>query len=124
MSNRSEISRTQTSPLAKLLAVWNLDQRNLVLRAERNHELLVRLLFACLVQDAHVCLAAVESLGGFAETTCETIVDESEFEDTFQSLEHAHLALASRCIGRYLDLGGRADLGFAIVFSVRLLQES
>jgi hypothetical protein len=37
---------TETSPLAQLLAIGNLDQGDLVLRAKRNHELLVCLLLA------------------------------------------------------------------------------
>jgi hypothetical protein len=67
-----------------------------------------------------VRLATVEGLGGLAQTAGESVVDESELEDTLEGLEHAHLALTTGCIGRDLDLGGRADLGLGIVFSVRL----
>jgi hypothetical protein len=93
-----------------------------VLGAQGNDELLVCLLLARLVEDAHVGLATVEGLGGLAQTAGESVVDESELEDTFEGLEHAHLALTGGCIGRDLDLGGRADLGLGIVFSVRLLK--
>lgn len=76
------IQHTQTRPLAQLLAVRHLDERDLVLRAQRNDELLVRFFFAGFVEDAHVCLAAVEGFGGFAEAACETVVDEGDFEDS------------------------------------------
>jgi hypothetical protein len=92
-----------------------------VLRAERNNELLVRLLLACLVQDTHVCLTTVEGLGSLTETAGKAVVDESELEHALECLKDGHLALAASGIGRDLDLGGRADLGLGIVFSVRLL---
>lgn len=115
------IKRTETGPLAKLLAIGNLDEGDLVLGAQGNDELLVCLLLAGLVENAHVRLATVEGLGGLAQTTGKSVVDKGELEDTLESLKDAHLALATGCIGRDLDLGGRADLGFGIVFSVRLL---
>jgi hypothetical protein len=93
-----------------------------VLGAQGNDELLVRLLLARLVEDAHVGLATVEGLRGLAQTAGESVVDESELKHTLEGLEHAHLALTGGCIGRDLDLGGRADLGLGIVFSVRLLK--
>jgi len=49
-----------------------------VLAAQSDDELLVRLLLARLVEHAHVRLATVEGLGGFAETARESVVDESE----------------------------------------------
>jgi hypothetical protein len=113
--------RTKTSPLAELLAIRDLDEGNLVLGAQGNNKLLVRLLLARLVQDAHVCLATIEGLGGLAQTARESVVDERELENALERLEHGHLALGARLIGRDLDLGGRADLGLGIVFSVRLL---
>lgn len=118
------IKRTETGPLAELLAIGNLDEGDLVLGAQGNDELLVCLLLAGLVENAHVRLTAVEGLGGLAQTTGKSVVDEGELEDTLESLKDAHLALATGCIGRDLDLGGRADLGFGIVFSVRLLATS
>jgi hypothetical protein len=113
--------RTETSPLAELLAIGDLDKGDLVLGAERNNELLVRLLLARLVQDTHVCLATVEGLGGLAQTAGESVVDERELENALERLKHGHLALGARLIGRDLDLSGRADLGLGVVFSVRLL---
>ena len=110
--------RTETGPLAELLAVRDLDERDLVLRAKGNNELLVGLLLASLVQDAHVRLAAVEGLGRLAETAGKTVVDESELEDTLEGLEDRHLALSGGGIGRYLDLLGGDD--GLVVFSVRL----
>ena len=110
---------TKTRPLAKLLSIRHLDQWDLVLRAQRHHELLVGLLLACLVQHAHVRLSSIEGLAGFAETTCETVVDESDLEDTLQSVEDGHLALAGRGICADLDLVGRGDLRLSL-FSVRL----
>ena len=109
---------TKTSPLAELLAIRNLDERDLVLGAQGDDKLLVRLLLARLVQDAHVRLAAVEGLGGLTETTGKTVVDEGELEDALEGLEDGHLALACGGIGRDLDLLGGDD--GLVVFSVRL----
>jgi hypothetical protein len=91
-----------------------------VLAAKRNNQLLVRLLLARLVEDAHVCLATVEGLGGLAQTAGESVVDQGELEHALERLKDGHLALGAGGIGRDLDLGGRADLGLGIVFSVRL----
>jgi hypothetical protein len=68
-----------------------------------------------------VCLATVEGLGGLAQTAGKSVVDEGELENALERLKDGHLALAASLIGRDLDLGGRADLGLGIVFSVRLL---
>jgi hypothetical protein len=89
-----------------------------VLAAERYNELLVRLLFARLVEDAHVCLATIEGLAGLAQTARKTVVDERELEDALERLEDAHLALAGGGIGADLDLLGGGDGN--VVFSVRL----
>ena len=115
------MQRTETGPLAELLAIGNLDKGDLVLGAQSNDELLVCLLLASLVENAHVRLTTVKGLGGLAQTTGKSVVDEGELQDTLESLEDAHLALTAGSIGRDLDLGGRADLGLGIVFSVRLL---
>lgn len=114
------MQRTETGPLAELLAIGNLDKGDLVLGAQSNDELLVCLLLASLVENAHVRLTTVKGLGGLAQTTGKSVVDERELQDTLESLEDAHLALTAGSIGRDLDLGGRADLGLGIVFSVRL----
>jgi hypothetical protein len=95
-----------------------------VLGAQGNDELLVCLLLAGLVENAHVRLTTVEGLGGLAQTTGKSVVDEGELENTLESLKDAHLALTAGSIGRDLDLGGRADLGLGIVFSVRLVASS
>lgn len=55
-------------------------------------------------------LAAVEGLGGFTETTGETIVDERVLEDTLQRLLNGHLSFTSRSIGGDFDLLGGLDL--------------
>jgi hypothetical protein len=118
------VQRTETGPLAELLAIGNLDKGDLVLGAQSNDELLVCLLLASLVENAHVRLTTVKGLGGLAQTTGKSVVDEGELQDTLESLEDAHLALTAGSIGRDLDLGGRADLGLGIVFSVRLVASS
>jgi hypothetical protein len=112
--------RTETSPLAKLLPIRYLDQRNLVLAAQRNDELLVRLLLASLVENTHVCLATIEGLGRLAETTGKSVVDKSELEDTLEGLENAHLAFACGGIGANFDLASLRDGSGCGLFSVRL----
>ena len=112
--------RTETSPLAELLAIRDLDEGDLVLGAQGHDELLVGLLLARLVEDAHVGLAAVEGLGGLAQTAGEAVVDQRELEHALEGLEHAHLAGAGGGIGADFDLGGGRDLGLGVVFSVRL----
>jgi len=83
---------TQTSPLAELLSVRNLDERNLVLGAQRDNKLLVRLLLARLVEHTHVRLATVERLGRLAQTAGESVVDQSDLENALQSVQHGHAA--------------------------------
>lgn len=90
-----------------------------MLRAESNDELLIGLLFAVLVEDAHVGLTTVESLGGFAETTGQTIVDEGELQNTLEGVQDGHLTLGG--ITGNLDL--LDDLG-GVVFYVRLSRKS
>lgn len=110
---------TETDPLAEHLSVRNLDQGDLVLGAQSDNELLVSLLLATLVEDTHVSLTAVESLGGLTETTGKTIVDEGDAQDTLQSIEDGHLAGAS--VSGNLDLiGGNGGVGLGL-FSVRLV---
>jgi hypothetical protein len=113
---------TETGPLAELLAVGNLDERDPVLAAQGDDQLLVGLLLARLIQDAHVGLAAVKGLGCLAETTGEAVVDEGDLEDTLQGVEDGHAAaLAGRIVGGDLDLlGGRDLFGVGGLFSVRL----
>jgi hypothetical protein len=76
------IQHTQSRPLAQLLPIRHLDEGDLVLRAQSDDEFLVGFLLAGFVEDAHVCLAAVEGFGGFAEAAGEAVVDEGDFEDS------------------------------------------
>ena len=81
-----------------------------MLRAQSHDELLVGLLLTRLVEHAHVCLAAVESLGGFAQAAGETVVHERELENALQRIENRHLTLG-RLAGDFdfilhLDRGG------------------
>lgn len=87
-----------------------------MLRAKRNNKLLVGLLLARLIENAHVRLATVQGLGRLAQTAGKTIVDQGDLEDTLQGLEDGHLALGG--VGADLDIGDFGDvLG---LFSVRL----
>jgi hypothetical protein len=93
-----------------------------VLAAQSNHKLLVRLLLAVLVKDTHVCLATVESLGGFTETAGESVVDKGELENSLQGVDDGHLATAAgggfAGRGDLNLLGGRG--GGGLLFSVGL----
>lgn len=111
--------RTETSPLAELLAIGDLDQGNVVLVAESDNKLLVGLLLAVLVQDTHVSLSSVEGLGSLSEAAGETIVHESELQDTLESVKNGHLALG----GIAGNLNNIGDLG-GVVFYVRLYREN
>ena len=114
------VKLTETSPLAELLAVGDLDQRDLVLAAESDDQLLVGLLLASLVEDAHVRLATVERLGSLTQTTGETVVDERDLQNTLEGIENRHLA-AGASVGRNFDLIGLGDGGVGnSLFSVRL----
>ena len=114
----SEGILTETSPLAELLAVGDLDQRDLVLAAESDNELLVGLLLASLVEDAHVGLTTVKGLGGLTETAGKTVVDERDLEHALERVEDRHAAAG--VVGRHLDLLDGLDLLLGNLFSVRL----
>jgi hypothetical protein len=88
-----------------------------VLRAQGHNKLLVGLLLASLVEDAHVCLATIESLGGFAQTAGKTIVHKRELENALQRIENRHLSLGS--LAGDFDLILHLDSG-GILFYVRL----
>lgn len=109
-----------------MLSVRNLDQRDLVLAAEGNNQLLVCLLLASLVEDTHVSLASVEGLGGFTEPAGETVVHESGLENTLQGVENGHLTLGCGISGDF-DFVGDLDgwgLGlFCIMVSRRLISK-
>jgi hypothetical protein len=91
-----------------------------VLAAKGNDELLVGLLLASLVEDAHVCLATVESLGSLAETAGESVVDQRDLEDTLEGIEDGHGTGLSGLIGANFDLLGGGD-GAGGLFYIRLL---
>ena len=112
-------AHTKTNPLAEHLSIGNLDERNLVLGAESNNELLVSLLLAALVQDTHVSLTTVQGLSGLAQTTGKSVVDERDTENSLQGIQDGHLATGAS-VGRNLDLiGGDNGVGLGL-FSVRL----
>jgi hypothetical protein len=69
------IQNAKTGPLAQLLSIGHLDERDLVLGAQGNDEFLVGFFFAGFVEDAHVCLATVEGFGGFAQAAGKTVVN-------------------------------------------------
>lgn len=102
--------RTEASPLSELLSVGDLDEGDLVLGAESLDKLLVGVLVAVLVQDAHMGLATVESLRSFAESTGQPIVNEGVAENSLESILHGHLALGGR-VRRYLNFLGGLDRG-------------
>jgi hypothetical protein len=108
---------TETSPFAKLLAVGNLDQGDLVLGAKGDNQLLVGLLFTRLVQDTHVGLTAVECLRSLAETPGKAVVHERQLQDTLEGVQNGHLALRGG-IGRDFDLIG--NFGGVVLLYVRL----
>jgi len=113
------VQHTQTRPLAQLLSIRNLQKRNRVLRAECNDQLLVGFFFTSIVEHAQVSLSSVKSLRSLTQASCESIVHESKFQNTFQSIENRHLALRS-CIACHLNfIGFRHNWGRRF-FSVRL----
>ena len=87
MGKRENLRLTQPSPLPQHLPIGHLDQRDIVLPAQCNHKLLVSLFLARLVQHAHVGLSSIERFGSFAEAAGEAIIDEGEFQDTFQGFK-------------------------------------
>ena len=111
---------TQHSPLAQLLPIRHLDERNVVLGTQRHDQLLVRLLLARLIEHAHVGLAPVERFTGFAEPAREPVVDEGDFEDALQCVQHAHAAAFVRCFRADFDFVRRWDFDVGLLFSVRL----
>lgn len=89
-----------------------------MLRAKSDNELLVSLLLAGLVEDTHVRLATVEGLGGLAETTGKTVVDQGDLEDALERIVNGHLSTAG--LGGDLDILGLSDGVGNGLFSVRL----
>lgn len=76
-----------------------------MLRTQRHHQLLIRLLLAPLIQHAHVRLTAIERLAGLAQAAREPVVDEGEFQDAFEGFEDGHLAGAGAGCGIGFDAG-------------------
>ena len=113
--------RTETGPLAELLSVWNLGERDLVLGAKGDDELLVSVLLAGLVEDTHVCLATVESLGSLTESAGKSIVHQGKLENTLESIQNGHLSLWC-LLSRDLDLILNLD-SWVFRFYVRLWEE-
>jgi len=103
------VNLAETGPLAELLAIRDLDERDLVLAAKGNDELLVGLLLACLVENAHVSLATVKSLGGLTETTGKSVVDQRDLENTLEGVKDGHGAGLGGLIGANFDLLGGGD---------------
>lgn len=73
------VDLAQTRPGAEHLGVSNLDQVDLVLRAQRLDELDILGLRAGLDEHAEMGLALIEGLSALAETTREPVVDQSVF---------------------------------------------
>lgn len=95
-----------------------------MLGAQGDDELLVSLLLAALVEHAHVRLAAVEGLGGLAETARQTVVDQSDLEHALERVQDRHLAAGAGGRGDF-DLIGGGDGGVGSgLFSVRLFSKS
>ena len=94
-----------------------------MLAAEGNNELLVGLLLASLVEDAHVCLATVEGLGSLTETAGKSIVDQRDLEDTLEGIEDGHGAGLGGLIGANFDLLGGGD-GAGGLFYIRLFAKN
>lgn len=91
-----------------------------MLGAQGDDELLVSLLLAALVEHAHVRLAAVEGLGGLAETARQTVVDQSDLEHALERVQDRHLAARAGVRGDFDLIGGDGGVGGGL-FSVRLL---
>ena len=115
---------TQPRPLAQLLPIRHLNQRDLVLAAQRHNQLLISLLLARLIEHAHVSLATIEGLARLAQTARQAVVDEGDFEYALERVERAHAAgfgvrghidFVRCCYLLLADVGGVGGL-----FSVRL----
>ena len=78
------VDLAETSPLTENFRVADLNQVDLMFGAEGLNQLDVLGFCAGLDQDTQVGLALIEGLGGFTETTSETIVKESGFQDLLQ----------------------------------------
>jgi hypothetical protein len=114
---------TKTNPLAQQLPIRDLDQRNLVLGAQRHNQLLVRLFLTPLVENAHMRLSPVQRLRSLPQTTRKTVVDQRDLQHALQRVQDGHLARARTGAGvsADFDLIGFGDGGVGSgLFSVRL----
>jgi len=111
------VDLAETSPGAEDLGVANLDEVDLVVRAESLDELDVLGFGASLDEDAKVGLALVQSLGSFPETASKTVVDEGVFQNLLESFLNRQLALGS--LGGDFGHGGGVNRNF--ISSVRHL---
>lgn len=75
------VDLAETSPGAEDLCVTDLDEVDLVLRAEGLNELDVLSLRAGLDENAKVGLTLVEGLGALTETASEAVVNEGVLQD-------------------------------------------
>ena len=75
------VDLAETSPLTENLRVTDFDQIDLVFGTKGLNQLDVFGLGTSLDKDAQVCLAFIEGLGGFTETTRKTIVQEGSLQD-------------------------------------------
>jgi hypothetical protein len=100
------VKLAETSPLAELLSVRHLDQRDLLigLIAESLDKANVRLLVDRVAEDSHMSLARRESLGGLTETTGKTVVDKGLLQDATEGILNGHATRGSGLGNRDLDL--------------------
>ena len=94
-----------------------------MLATKRNNQFLIGLLLARLVEDTHVRLATIESLGGLAQTAGQTVVDEGDLEDTLECVQDGHLAAFSALAGHFDFVAfffARLDGDFGGLFYIRL----
>lgn len=83
-----------------------------MLGAKGLNKLLVALVLAVLVEDAHVGLATVEGLGALTETAGKTVVDEGVLQDTLEGILNRHVALGgvSGDLNLLLNLGNLSGM--------------
>lgn len=75
------VDLAKTSPLAQLLGLGDLDEVDVVLKAQGLNELHVGGLRAVGSQSAQVSLSPVQGLSALMETTSKTIVNQSFLQD-------------------------------------------
>lgn len=100
------VELAETGPLAELLGVRDLDERDLLigLVAEGLNKTDVRLLSDRVAEDSHVSVARRESLGGLTETTGKAVGNQGLLEDTTESILNRHATRGSGLSNGDLDL--------------------